>query len=169
MSATSNNVSGFSMSMKSTQSFSVTSFEGGPTPKPAGGCEPAAPSTSTTTTTSTSGSPASSPSIDVKRLAGELKAISAEMGNKPTCGCASKSPAPTSGANPAPTSGASPAPTSGAPAGTPAPGGADKAGPAGQAGKPGPGAMGGKKFQQMLQGIMQMLQKAMKSFGMQGA
>jgi hypothetical protein len=149
--------------MKSTQSFSVTAFEGGPTPaRPpqAGGCEPA-DSSSTSASSSTSGSQASFSSTDVKRLAGELKAITSELGNKPTCGCAGKASAPTSGA--------SPAPTSGAPAGgTPPPGGADKPGAAGQAGQAAQG--GGKKsFQEVLQGIMQFLEKAMKSLGMQGA
>ncbi len=164
-----NTVNGISVSMKSTQSFSVTAFEGGPTPKPAGG-EPAATSSSTNTISNTSGSQASSPSIDVKRLAGELKAISAEMGNKPTCGCSGKSAAPpaggatppTSGASPAPTSGATP-PTSGAPGGTPPPGGADKAG------QPGGAAQGKQSFQQLVQSLMQALQKMMQSFGMQGA
>jgi hypothetical protein len=153
--STSNNVNGISVSMKSTQSFSVTAFEGGSSPAPAGGCEPADSSSSA----STSGSQASFSGTEVKKLAGELKAITSELGNKPTCGCAGKSPAPTSGA--------SPAPTSGAPSGSPPPGGADQAGPAGQ---PGQAAQGGKKsFQEILQGIMQILQKAMKSFGMQGA
>ncbi|HLL82746.1 MAG TPA: hypothetical protein VK420_08840 [Longimicrobium sp.] len=168
-----NNVSGFSMSMKSTQSFSVTAFEGGAAPaRPpqTGGCEPAAPSSSTSISSSASGSQASASTVDVKKLAGELKAISAEMSNKPTCGCPGKSAAPTSGASPAPTSGA-PAPTSGAaPAGgTPPPGGADKAGAPGQAGQPGGAAGGPKGFQEILQKLMSFIQNFMKQIGMQGA
>jgi hypothetical protein len=165
-----NNVNGISMSMKSTQSFSVTAFQGGPTPAPAGNsAPPATPGATPGATSSASASQTSLSSPDVQKLAGELKAIASEMGNKPTCGCAGKSPAPTTGASPAPTSGA-PAGGTPPPGGAPVPGGADKAGAPGQAGQPGKaGGKKGKGFQQMMQKMMQMLQNAMKQFGMKGA